>query len=198
VLVAVLAALPPSPASLFTLFDELASPPFPVSPDSTLPVVFEAPEVAEDDELELEVTPPELPLSPESPEFAFELTVAFPPLPVLPVSPEELFPSPSDAALPESPDSPEFPPVADPLLEALPVSPVSVSPVVALVLFDELELALPVSPPVVVPFAELLPLFPPVASDEFPFAVASPPLPADATWSLPLLPQLLHQPLPVF
>jgi hypothetical protein len=189
-------AFPPLPLELSTEVDALASPPFPVSPDVTFPVVLESPDFVVELVLLVVFTEPESPEFPESPEVAVLVVLAFPPLPVSPVLPvvplvadEFVVHEPNTVThfvelvavplVPEDPDDPESPPFATPPDVAEPVLPVLVLPVVADVLFDVELVALPVFPPVVVPFAVDDPLDPPLPLEEFFEAVASPELPPE-------------------
>jgi hypothetical protein len=166
-----------------------AFPPAPPLPAVVVPVVVLSPEVAVDELVGSTVTPPELPVLPELPDVALDETVAAPELPVLPVSPElpeaaaslmmQLNTPPVTGAsnvkqtalfvaspvLPELPEAPVLPDVAVPPDDASPVGPeLPVVPDIAVVVFCDVELAVPLFPPVTLPVELELPPVPDVTS----------------------------------
>jgi hypothetical protein len=164
---------------LFTeLFPAVADPVEPVLPDWVLPLVLALPDFAADPEFDEVLTAPDWPPSPELPEVATGLEVALPVSvePVEPVLPEVAAALPlqvpvivtqgatvtAGPELPELPEFPEFPDCADPVEVAGPVFPESASPELAVVWLELVEFASPVVPPVVVPLAVELPLWPEV------------------------------------
>ena len=182
------------PVLLVELFPAVAGPVAPVLPDWVMPVVLASPDLALEDEFDVVFTAPDWPPLPESPEVATGLEVAFPVSvePVEPVFPEVAAGVATGAAkdgqtgsnchcrpgVPRVARIPRVPRRRRPVAVAAPVFPELASPDEAVVSLLLVEVAAPEVPPVVVPVAVELPLWPDVA------------VAVEVSWAFPVSPEL--------